>query len=310
MNNPISYPLAAYMAGLVEGDGTILIAKDRKGRDRYVRVKFAFNSDDKPYAEFLRNKFNMGALYKSSNSNLVSWEIGESSDVLSLLSFMNGYLRTAKYETLRQAFEIYRIYHNIDVPLKPLNTSHILSDAWLSGFSDADSCFYVQIYKDKKYPDTLVITPSYKLQVANHYIIKKEEYSYLSDNSIFMEPLSRAFSVTLEKGTRKPIQGYSNETHSLTVRVYRKNNIPLLIEYFTKFPLFSSKYHNFLDLCEIIELKNNTKNQGCKLSTIEEKAYAIKNRMNTERESSTITWGHLDNFHPFFNYLNFNSNEL
>lgn len=293
MNNPISDPLAAYMAGLLEGDACIWFRKDNKGVPKNVLIKYTFHRDDKPFVEFLRDLFNIGVVRELSDSKVVNWEILKISEVLSFLSFINGYLRTAKYETLRQAFEIYRIHHNIDVPLKPLNTSPILSDAWLAGFSDADSYFYVQIYKGK----SLNIKTYYVLHVAKNYIIKKVEYDYLRDNTIFMGPLSKIFNVPLESSKKKPLPGYTTETYSLKIRVYRSTDIPILIEYFNKYPLFSSKYHNYMDWKAIIELKMNSKAQGIKLSTIEEKISSIKNKMNSERDPNTITWDHLSNFH-------------
>jgi hypothetical protein len=69
----------------------------------------------------------------------------------------------------------------------------------------------------------------------------------------------------------------------------------ILIYYIENYPLLSSKYLNYKDLLNVIDIikLNNDKNELGKL-----KIASIKNDMNNKREK--FVWDHLNNFYNLY----------
>lgn len=289
--------LAAYMAGFLESDGSLFFSKGIGEKYNRVNLKFTFCSHDLEFAIFLKETFKMGHVRIPKDVNAVTWEISKAEDVLNFLIFVNGHLRTAKHETLRQAFEIYKTYHDVDVQILPLNTTDILGDAWFAGFSEGDSSFQMELARGRKNPNTVVIRPVYVLEVSEHYEKNTPEYQALRDNRIFMSLLAEVFGVTLYNYFRVPLKEGYNATSSIKFYVKRYDNISQIIKYFTDYPLFSSKYLNYLDWKAAYDLKIKTKNEGSRLVTIYPQIEAIKNGINSKRTTESLSWDHLNNFY-------------
>lgn len=253
INKFIDNALASYMAGLLESDGAIILKKKSNNEQEIERVtiKFSFNlhhlkrwQDDKGYAEFLRNFFKMGQVIDNKESYSTEWCIYALEDIYNFLLFINGYLRTAKIVTLNKAFNFFKKKYNIDTIVKPLDTSDFFSNSWFSGFSDGDSSFQITLFKQKNKLDTVYLKPYYQLEVAEFYLKNTEEYLDYKDNRIFMQPLAKTFNVNLLQRTRPVSQLINKETFKLKFNISKAETLILLIDYFTNFPLFSSKYLN------------------------------------------------------------------
>lgn len=280
------YPLAAYMAGFLEADGA-LAPRRKKGVIKTYELHFAFNKDDLVFATFLKDYFNMGQITIKSYEHSITWSITSIGNVINFLSFINGFLRGPKTVTLWQALDFLNKKFDLSIPLLPINNSPILSNAWLAGFSDGDSTFQISLSKEE--PNTVSLNPYYCLEVAEFYI-KHQEEAFINhqSNSLYMQPLADALNVKLERVER---------VSSLRVRASRVDNTKLLIDYFTQYPLFSTKYINYLDWVKVIALRNKAKSIGDPLYTIYEEVLGIKNNYNSKRDPNTYTWHHLDNFY-------------
>jgi hypothetical protein len=96
INNNIKYLndnkiLGSYLAGLIEGDGTISIPKKRK-----PQISIVFNKKDKELANYLCNILECGNVYNLSK-NTVNYQIQDIPSIYKILTLINGYLRTPKY---------------------------------------------------------------------------------------------------------------------------------------------------------------------------------------------------------------------
>jgi hypothetical protein len=85
-----------------------------------------------------------------------------------------------------------------------------------------------------------------------------------------------------------------NNSNSYQWRVRTTNRIEVagIVKYFNKYPLFSSKYLDYLNWEKahyIILSKNHTKPEGLK------EIKALKNSMNSKR--TKFSWEHLNNFY-------------
>lgn len=153
--------LASYMAGFFEGDGSVFFRKNDKGLYSRVNIKFAFSKDDKTYAEFLRNLFNIGYIYEYNNKNAVEWIIFDAEEIFNFLIFISDHLRTPKILDINNIFHYYKMKYNITPPIIRLNSTHFFNDAWFSGFSEADSSFQIGLSKEKI--NTTIIKIYYQL---------------------------------------------------------------------------------------------------------------------------------------------------
>jgi hypothetical protein len=88
----------------------------------------------------------------------------------------------------------------------------------------------------------------------------------------------------------------SNKQDAWRARIVNKEGATSLINFFDKYPLFSSKYLNYLDwrLVYFILIVNKEHIGKNKLNTYN-KVYIIKEKMNTKRK--IFNWDHLNNFY-------------
>jgi len=68
----------------------------------------------------------------------------------------------------------------------------------------------------------------------------------------------------------------------------------IVVSYLSKYPLFSSKYINYLRWLEIHKMQ--LKREHLTLTGLE-RCKEIKADFNTNLSSNNITWNHLDNFY-------------
>lgn len=306
--------LASYMTGFLEADGCIhgVLNKNKTEVIRY-EIKFSFSKKDKKFAELLQETFKIGkvkphavGLYvvkEEKNAYSCSWSITKAKEVLNFLVFLNGYFRTAKIGKLQQAFEFFNLKYHLSLELKPLNTSSFLEDSWFAGFSDGDSSFQVREITQKEKKKTTLYLYYLLEQVEIYPKFVGTEFEKLRDSRSFMEPLSKAFSALLnfckrgpasspkKKGEDKNRKSFKDRSSiKLFIRSVHLNS---LILYFSKNPLFSSKYLDFEDW----KLLYNLKNQHNNLFEFYETILKIRGRMNSYRTLESINWGHLSNFY-------------
>jgi hypothetical protein len=85
--------LGSYLAGLIEGDGSIYIPKDNKNASRII---IAFNSKDLPLALIIQKNLNGGNIYKKKGKNAYTYEITDIKTLIKLVNLINGNMRTPK----------------------------------------------------------------------------------------------------------------------------------------------------------------------------------------------------------------------
>jgi len=139
------YPkLGHYLAGLIEGDGSIkvnLISK--KGKKIYPSITICFASKDLPLAKKLANLI-QGTLNKGSG-NWYVLSVYKQSALYDLVTLINGKFRTPKIEALHRLIIWLNNTNKFNqLELLPLDNSPLKSNGWLAGFSDSDGNFLIQ----------------------------------------------------------------------------------------------------------------------------------------------------------------------
>ncbi len=312
--------LGPYLAGLIEGDGTIAVHNENdKLKSRYSpKIIIVFNIKDAKLAYYLCNLLKIGIVVdKSKKGNYVLWNITKIEDAYKLILLVNGYFRTPKYEALNRAImwlnnyieinksKVYDLKNplsllnkkKIDSILTNINTLSILdldnsdigSNGWLSGFSDADGNFSINFSPlSKKLKPRIDL--NYRLEIKQVYTNNKNNMDYyycfskiseLFDTGIY----SRTRNLKLKN--QKELKNYS----SYIISVSSKDKLLKVKEYFNKYPLLSSKYLDYKDwellLDNLVKYKLGSHPEYIKLGI------ELKKDHNSTR--SSLTWNHLLN---------------
>lgn len=280
-----------YLAGLIEGDGTFAIKNLTNQSSNYnPHIIVVFKIADIELANFLCNITGCGKISVKKNSNYVLWKITKILDVYVIVSVINGFIRTPKHETLIRYIDWYNNYISsfthkvfyidlIKLVILPIDTSNLSSNNWLSGFVDADGHFAISITKRKNGKIRIITRFTLEQRINYHRqasINEKSSYSaiILSINELFNGSMY----------TRSRIVG-DKTYYSFVVIAHNVSSKNLVINYFDYFPLWSSKYFDYLDWKKmVVEQMESTINNN----------HAILVRKDFNNTRTTLSWDHLN----------------
>ena len=285
--------MGAYLAGLIEADGSFAVHdKNSKVKKYRPKILIVFNLSDKPLAEKLISITNLGKLYDRSKQDCVIWHIQNKEDVLGMIKLINGYMRTPKIEALHRAIKWYKDFDNININPLGLDLSPIDSNSWLAGFTDGDGNFSINLTNRKKNKviTTKRIQVFFRIELRQNY---HRDVSAIQGGTSYCEILlkiARYLGVNLY--TRSRIQK-DKIFNSFMVISHSIQNYIKVIDYFDRFPLYSSKYLAYKDWKFVVELLLNRKG---KILTNEEilEVEKIKAQFNNKRK--IFDFSHLDSF--------------
>lgn len=281
-NNEFNSKFASYLAGLIEGDGTIIVPKferSAKGRLNYPSIQIVFDLRDFPLALIIQSKINHGSISRKKGVNAYVLTINNFEGLILIANLINGYMRTPKINALYKLIDWLNNRFDLDIEKKAKDISNIDSNSWLAGFIDAGGHFSVRATTVSKYP---------KIECKFELVQRQNDHN--NENYYEFLNLIGIFFLTTVKEIRvdQPKPEYRVRTTSL------KGNL-ILINYMENYPLFSSKYLNYLDWRKVLvffENKNQTNPESIK--TIIE----IKSKMNNKR--TEFNWNHLGKFYNLY----------
>ncbi len=243
--------LGAYLAGLIEADGSFAIHdKDSKAKKYLPKILIVFSLNDSPLAEKLMSIIKVGKLYNKPQQGCVIWHIQKIEDVIKIINLINGYMRTPKIEALHRAIKWYNGFYNIE-PLD-LDQSPINSNAWLAGFTDGDGNFSINLVDRKKKGaiTTKRVQVFFRIELRQNYhrycSVEQGSTSYFNILSI----IARYLEVNLYSRSREQKDKifYSYMVVSHNIQSHTK-----VIEYFDRYPLYSSKYLAYKDWRHVVQ---------------------------------------------------------
>jgi len=286
-NNDFNSNFASYLAGLIEGDGTIIVPKTErspKGKLNYPSIQIVFDLRDLPLALILQSKINHGSLSKKKGVNAYILTINNFEGLILIANLINGYMRTPKIIALYKLIDWLNVRFDLNIVKKDKDTSNIDSNSWFAGFIDADGHFSVRTTTVSKYPK---IECKFELTIfCFDDVLDIEITKHLMKNiATFLEIPDYSFKqVKTPKGFN-----FSIKTQNI------KNN-EILLNYLTLFPLFSKKYLDSQDFGLIFEiLKKDLSKTRFKIDNLDlEYVNNIKKRMYQRTE---LKWDHLNNFY-------------
>ena len=268
-----------YLAGLIEGDGTIVVPnteRSPKGVLNYPSVQIAFHLKDLPLALMIQKMLGEGSLQRKKGVNAYIFTVNSYKGLILIVSLLNGKMRTPKIESLYKLIDWLNNSKNTKFLKKPLNDSPLTSNAWLSGFIEADGSFQVRTTLSGKYPKL-----ECKLEISQRQRDHKG-----NSNLEFLEKIAK-FLLTTVKSVRqdKPNPEYRVRTTSLRANL-------ILSRYLEQHPLFGSKYLDAKDWMKIVSIFEKGQHKDKKGI---EKIIEIKSLMNDRR--TNFTWDHLQDFY-------------
>jgi LAGLIDADG endonuclease/Cytochrome C and Quinol oxidase polypeptide I len=273
---------SSYLAGLIEGDGSIFVPKtlrSTKGKLNYPSIQLCFHLKDLPLAMLIQKELGYGSLARVKGINAYVLTINQFKGLILVTSLINGNMKTPKVQALFKLIDWlnYR-FDNLYINKLPLNTHQSLSgNAWLSGFIEADAHFSLRTSLSGKYPRV-----ECKLEISQR---QKDQKGY--DNLSFLTSIAD-FLLTSVKPIRldrvKP--EYRIRTTSLRGNLVLEN-------YLNNYPLFGTKYLDSIDWLKALNIfKEGLHKDNNKISN---EILEIKSVMNDRRQQ--FVWDHLQNFY-------------
>ncbi|EKM73650.1 hypothetical protein AGABI1DRAFT_49494, partial [Agaricus bisporus var. burnettii JB137-S8] len=297
-----------YLAGLIEGDGTIAVHEPNRSAatQKYnPKIIIVFKKADLPLANYLQNITKCGKVLIKPERGYVLWQIQDIISVYTLIYIINGFMRTPKIEALNKAIVWLNDYkinaRNIDkllengnprinliinkislLEIKPLDQSPLETNAWLAGFTDGDGNFSINIQKRTNKNSTRVQL-YYRLEINKNY-----HKLDLNGNTLSFFPIISKIGLFLGVTVYSRSRIIKDKIYySFTVMSFNKSSNSIVYNYFNKYPLLSSKFLDFKDWAFILKLQNTNKLTTSYL----DKAIQIRSDFNKTR--TTFVWDHL-----------------
>lgn len=283
--------LAPYLAGLIEADGSFAVHdKDSKAKRYLPKILIVFSLDDTPLANKLLSIIKVGKLYIRKNQGCVIWHIQNIEDVVKIINIINGFMRTPKIEALHRAIEWYNNYKATKIKPLGLDLSPIDSNAWLAGFTDGDGNFSINLTDRKKKGAVTSkrVQVFFRIELRQNY--PREASTEQGGTSYFkiLSDISRYLGVNLYSRSReqkdKIFYSYMVMSHNMQSHVKT-------IEYFDRYPLYSSKYLAYKDWKHVVEQIQKRAGKPLTSENILE-IQRIKAQFNQKR--TTFNFSHLD----------------
>ena len=198
-----------FLAGLIEGDGWF-------GKKE---LHIIFSDNDISLAYLIKKRIGHGNVYKIKDKKAVRYICKNKEGLFIILSLINGkFVSNSKYEQLIK--HNYSEDFNINI-LPPLNYLS-LDNYWLSGFTQADGCFFISIVKSKTHKVGYSVRLEFSLNQNNELPLR------LLYNNLSMGNISQ----------------YHTGIWCYKSSVYK--TAASLINYFDKYNLFAGKYVDYL----------------------------------------------------------------
>ena len=277
-NVKIKNNLNTYLAGLFEGDGHIWIQNINFIKKHNPRFCITFSLKNEPLAKKLLEIIGSGFIRYKPKDNACVLVISTVVGLNKIVSLINGELRTPKIHQLHSLIDWLNKNHNTNIDKLPLKESSLSDDSWLSGFIDSDGSFSVQ--------HTKVENNAKKRKISCRLRIEQRMLDPVTGSSYFNVLTNIAEFLNCKLLTRKQ-KSTGNEYYTLAAS--SKTSLEIIVNYFTRYPLFSSKYLDYKDWKEIVLLILENKHYT------EEgliKTDSVRNSMNRQR--TFFNWDHLN----------------
>ena len=291
----------AYLAGLIEGDGCIHVPDINK-KNRYPDLTICFSENNEPLANLLLERIGYGRLTYPKEGKYFLQIISNAAGLYRIVEQTNGYYRTPKKEAQNRQIDWLNIrsleYQNKNLQEKKYNLltkynsldlSPINSNSWLAGMIDADGNFNV-IIAPRKNTNNIRIQSQFRLELRQNYHRSNLANGLGTSYVDIMSFIANYLGVNVYNRAR--ILNTSITYQYFLVAGSKRSQL-LIRKYLKEFPQYSTKYHDFIDWCKIIDQSSQITTYHTKIELVTQ-ANLLKSGMNSKR--TKYTFNHLDKF--------------
>jgi hypothetical protein len=184
---------------------------------------------------------------------------------------------TPKIEALHRLIDWFNIKKKENLLKLGLDTSDLGNNAWLSGFLEADGNFYCNFIIN---PAGIANQIRYYMRISQKVIYTRKNDPTKSEMSFL--PLMQTIADYLDVSKVNLIQRIKIKyfEKAFEVRTVKRESCGKLINYLSKYPLYSSKYLDFLCWSEI---QNINISKQYKTLDGSNQLIKFKNKMNNSR---------------------------
>lgn len=267
-----------YLAGLWEGDGHIwipLTANAPSGKKYTPHFSISFAQEEYSLVLKLKSLIGGSIRHKVENHTYVL-TITSIPGLINIINAVNGCLRTPKIAKFNAMINWINQETGSSITTYDVDNSSLLVNAWLSGFIEADGSFDIRVSQSDNHATKNRV--SARLRLEQRELDPNTGASYLE----VMTSIAKALGVTLNKSI------HNGNIEYFLISASSTKSRGIIVNYFTQFPLFSSKRLNYFDwnACHnLIISKNHTTKEGRDI------ALKLKLGMNSKR--TYFNWDHL-----------------
>ena len=281
IDNNNNNKFGSYLAGLYEGDGHIWIQKPGLSKRQNPRFCITFGMKNEQLAKKLLELIGSGFIRYKLQDNACVLVVSPVVGLKKIVEFINGELRTPKIHQLHALIDWLNKSHGTNITKIPLKKGPLSEDGWLSGFIDSDGNFSVLHTKLENGAKKRKIACRLRIEQRILDPIPNESYeSVLANIANF---LNCSLLTRYQKST-------GNDYYTLTVS--SKKSLNIIVDYLEKYTIYSSKYLDYKDWKEVVELILESKyytKEGLS------KTDSVRNGMNKQR--TYFNWDHLKNLY-------------
>lgn len=253
--------IGSYVAGILEGRSSMHVQDENKSYkiSRYPSISVVFKQKNRRLANYLQSFTGIGTVSGKPTSSIVTWNMASIVDCFSIFYIVNEYIRGPQIEVVNRYAKFIQKYigHvNTDSPLayvayfeaKPRNNSHILSNDWLAGRTDAN-CNIKSIVNKNKGIESVQF--SYFLTQVGTYHKDNVEYSsyFPIMQSIAIALNTELLSIErISNGRSNPFQYQDISKPGYGVNVTTNDSLKILMDYFNDHPCKLSENSKWVEL--------------------------------------------------------------
>lgn len=233
--------LGYYLAGLLEGDGSISLPYlGITSLNRVLNPRIVFTShinNIRMYAYLQEELGNIGRFQKTGDTTL-RYIIGDKDSIIYIINLLHGKLRTPKNKRFNDLINFMNNKYDLSISNSLLDNSNFENNSWFTGFTEADGHFGIKYTERKDKSETR--KRSISENVSLKFILDQRLYDKATSSSMkpFMENLALFLKANLKSYT-------VNNSEVLSISVQSIKNISFLIDYFNKYPLKGNKFNDF-----------------------------------------------------------------
>jgi LAGLIDADG endonuclease len=284
--------LGYYLAGLIEGDGSIIVPKtirNQKGKLLYPKVKITFVEKDSLLANKIKEIFNAGTIERTQGKFYINLLFQDLNSIQKIAVLLNGKMRTPKIEALYRLIDWLNAKSNIkskNIIKLGLDNSHLGNNPWLSGFIEADGNFYCGFNLTK---ENIANNLKSYMRISQKRIISNK-INNKNSNFLIMDKIREFLNIKKVNEIKRIKKDYIELSYE--VRTSKILSCEIMTKYLFIYPLFGSKYQDFLSWCKFNKIRLSREYKTIKGT---EKLKSIKHSMNTLR--TQFNWDSLNRFY-------------